>query len=56
MSRKMPSMFALLGLVAVAAYKNRDKIKEMLKIQTKPREGRPLRTISKVPNEDRSES
>lgn len=30
MSRKMPSMIALLGLLAVAGYKNRDKIKEML--------------------------
>ena len=30
MSRKMPSMVALLGLLAVAGYKNRDKIKEML--------------------------
>jgi len=30
MSRNMPSMVALLGLLAVAGYKNRDKIKEML--------------------------
>lgn len=30
MSRGMPSMVALLGLLAVAGYKNRDKIKEML--------------------------
>lgn len=30
MSRKMPSMVALLGLLAVAGYKNRDKIKDML--------------------------
>ncbi len=30
MSNKMPSMVALLGLLAVAGYKNRDKIKEML--------------------------
>lgn len=30
MSRRMPSMVALLGLLAVAGYRNRDKIKEML--------------------------
>ena len=30
MSRGTPSMIALLGLLAVAGYKNRDKIKELL--------------------------
>ena len=30
MNRGMPSMTALLGLLAVAGYQNRDKIKEML--------------------------
>ncbi len=30
MSRGMPSMVALLGLLAVAGFKNRDKIKEMI--------------------------
>lgn len=30
MTRGMPSMTALLGLLAVAGYQNRDKIKEML--------------------------
>src|SRR5215470_15916065 len=30
MSRGMPSMVALLGLLAVAGYQNRDKITEML--------------------------
>ena len=30
MSRGMPSMTALLGLLAVAGYQNRDKIAEML--------------------------
>ena len=30
MSRRMPSMVALLGLLAVAGYQNRDKIAEML--------------------------
>ena len=30
MSRGMPSMVALLGLIAVAGYQNRDKIAEML--------------------------
>ena len=30
MSRGMPSMIALLGLLAVAGYQNRDKISEML--------------------------
>ena len=33
MSRGTPSMVALLGLLAVAGYKNRDKIKEMLAAQ-----------------------
>ena len=33
MSRGTPSMVALLGLLAVAGYKNRDKIKEMLGAQ-----------------------
>ena len=31
MSRGFPSMTALLGLIAVAGYQNRDKIAEMLK-------------------------
>ena len=31
MSRGMPSMTALLGLLALAGYQNRDKIAEMLK-------------------------
>jgi uncharacterized protein YidB (DUF937 family) len=31
MSRGMPSMTALLGLLAIAGYQNRDKIAEMLK-------------------------
>ena len=31
MSRGMPSMVALLGLLAVAGYQNRDKISEMLR-------------------------
>jgi Uncharacterized protein conserved in bacteria len=31
MSRGMPSMTALLGLIAVAGYQNRDKISELLK-------------------------
>ncbi len=30
MSRGMPSMIALLGLLAVAGYQNRDKIAEVL--------------------------
>ena len=30
MSRRMPSMVALLGLLAVAGYRNRDKISEVL--------------------------
>jgi len=30
MSREMPSMVALLGLLAVVGYKNRDKISEIL--------------------------
>ena len=31
MSRGMPSMTALLGLVALAGYQNRDKLAELLK-------------------------
>ena len=31
MASKMPSMTALLGLLAIAGYQNRDKIAEMLK-------------------------
>ena len=31
MDSKMPSMTALLGLLAIAGYQNRDKIAEMLK-------------------------
>ena len=31
MASKMPSMTALLGLIAIAGYQNRDKIAEMLK-------------------------
>ncbi len=31
MSRGMPSMTALLGLLALAGYQNRDKLAEMLK-------------------------
>lgn len=36
MSRGMPSMVALLGLLAVAGYQNRDKIAEMLGGLNKP--------------------
>lgn len=41
MSRGMPSMTALLGLLAVAGYQNRDKIKEMLGGLTQSRSGIP---------------
>jgi len=34
MSRGMPSMTALLGLLAIAGYQNRDKLAEMLKNAT----------------------
>ena len=44
MSRGMPSMTALLGLLAMAGYQNRDKLAEMLKNATgsvpKPESGR----------------
>ncbi len=41
MAKGMPSMLALLGLVAVAGYQNRDKISEALKgAQTPGRTGR----------------
>jgi uncharacterized protein YidB (DUF937 family) len=36
MSRGMPSMTALLGLLAVAGYQNRDKISELLKGASTP--------------------
>lgn len=39
MSRGMPSMVALLGLLAVAGYQNRDKIAEMLGGLNKPPAG-----------------
>ena len=46
MSRGFPSMTALLGLLAVAGYQNRDKIAEMLRNagggQSKPGAGDPL--------------
>ena len=47
MSRGMPSMTALLGLLAVAGYQNRDKIKEMLGGVTKSPSGipRPLKAV-----------
>ena len=41
MSRGMPSMTALLGLLAVAGYQNRDKIKEMLGGLTQGASGMP---------------
>jgi uncharacterized protein YidB (DUF937 family) len=46
MSRGFPSMTALLGLLAIAGYQNRDKIAEMLRNaggdQSKPGAGDPL--------------
>ena len=39
MSRGLPSMTALLGLLAIAGYQNRDKIAEMLGGQNKPGAG-----------------
>ena len=36
MSRGLPSMTALLGLLAIAGYQNRDKIAEMLGGQRTP--------------------
>ena len=46
MASKMPSMTALLGLLAIAGYQNRDKIAEMLKglgaTENKPGSGTPL--------------
>jgi uncharacterized protein YidB (DUF937 family) len=41
MSRGMPSMVALLGLLAVAGYQNRDKIAEMLGGRKQEPGGRP---------------
>ena len=46
MSRGLPSMTALLGLLAIAGYQNRDKLTEMLRNagggQSKPGAGDPL--------------
>lgn len=39
MSRGMPSMTALLGLLALAGYQNRDKIAELLKGASNPQPG-----------------
>ena len=39
MSRGMPSMTALLGLLAIAGYQNRDKLAEMLNRATNPKLG-----------------
>ena len=36
MSRGFPSMTALLGLLAIAGYQNRDKIAEMLRKNVSP--------------------
>lgn len=41
MARGFPSMTALLGLLAVAGYQNRDKIAEMLRGATAPNPGAP---------------
>ena len=41
MAKGMPSLLALLGLVAVAGYQNRDKIAEMLRGQAPDSPGRP---------------
>jgi uncharacterized protein YidB (DUF937 family) len=41
MARGLPSMTALLGLLAIAGYQNRDKIAEMLKGAGGPAGGRP---------------
>lgn len=40
MSRGLPSMTALLGMLAIAGYQNRDKIAEMLGGANKPNDGR----------------
>jgi len=37
MSRGMPSMTALLGLLAIAGYQNRDKLTELLRELAAPR-------------------
>ncbi len=41
MARGMPSMVALLGLLAVAGYRNRDKLREMLGGSDPTKEGAP---------------
>ena len=49
MSRGMPSMVALLGLLAVAGYQNRDKIAEVMGGRQKEPDGRP--DPSELPSE-----
>ena len=48
MSRGMPSMMALLGLLAVAGYQNRDKIAEVLGGRSKSPAADPGRTLSRA--------
>ena len=43
MTRGFPSMTALLGLLAIAGYQNRDKLAEMLGEEKYPRNDRPER-------------
>jgi uncharacterized protein YidB (DUF937 family) len=47
MSKGYPSMTALLGLLAVAGYQNRDKLAELLKGHET---GAPQRTVPPIPN------
>ncbi len=47
MSKGYPSMTALLGLLAVAGYQNRDKLAELLKGHEAPA---PQRTVPPLPN------
>ncbi len=47
MSRGMPSMTALLGLLALAGYQNRDKLGELLKGACPAIPGNRARTASK---------
>ena len=47
MSKGYPSMTALLGLLAVAGYQNRDKLAELLKGHEA---GAPQRTVPPIPN------
>ena len=53
MTRGMPSLAALLGLLAIAGYQNRDKIGELLKGVTNPGGAPDARELGRVVGDER---